>query len=59
MYCVALWGGQVCIVWHSGVEFYVSCGIVGRASIYIMWHSGEGRYVLCGIVGRAGMYCVA
>jgi len=40
-------------VWHSGVEFYVSCGIVGRASIYIY------IYISCGIVGRAVMYCVA
>ena len=49
----------MCVVWHSGVEFYVSFGLVGKAGIYIVWHSAEGRYVLCGIVGRAVMYFVA
>ena len=34
MYCVAQWGGWVCIVWHSGEEGYVSCGIVGRTGMY-------------------------
>jgi len=30
--CRVAWaGGQVCIVWHSGEDGYVSCGIVGRA----------------------------
>jgi len=28
------WGGQLCIVWHSGEDGYVSCGIVGRVVMY-------------------------
>ena len=34
MYCVACWGGRVCIVWHSGQDRYVLCGIVGRTVMY-------------------------
>jgi len=34
MYCVAQWGGHICIVWHSGEGSYVLCGIVARAGMY-------------------------
>jgi len=36
IYRVALWGRRVCILWHSGENGYVSCGIVARAGMYRM-----------------------
>jgi hypothetical protein len=55
MCCVALWGGQVCVVWHWGEGGFVLCGIVGRTGmcsvalwggrVCIVWHSGEDGYV--------------
>jgi len=34
MYRVAEQGGQVCIIWNSREDGYVSCGLVGRTGMY-------------------------